>query len=277
MAVPLFETASRQDSAVSKQRMVSVRTGALVAAGVMLLHLAITFGLQNNESLRGLLSDLLFPIVAALAAGSLLYAARRMEERRARLAWGLFAAACLSITLFHLSWVIIEIWFSQVPFLTVADAFYFFYYPLFAAGLWFLPVMGATRGDRYKLLSDLGIVTTTSALVFWIFLIEPAWTAHGETDFFGAALLTINVTLDLILLVALFGLLFRQIHLPGRKVWLLLVVGNAAKVLADSFFSLQSLAGTYVSGGWMDLILLLGTVLIGLAGIVQVANPRSER
>ncbi|MGZ7096367.1 MAG: sensor histidine kinase, partial [Methanobacterium sp.] len=77
-------------------------------------------------------------------------------------------------------------------------------------------------------------------------------------------------------LFVLLDMLFNRIKNFKDKSLLLLSAGILALIFTDTSFAYQSLHGIYVSGGLMDSGWILGYVLIGLAGVYQVAKVRTE-
>ncbi len=224
------------------------------------------------------ISDTLLALSSGLAALCLLYAARH-QEGLSRKAWTILAIAMIFDAFGETSWAIIETVLHQNPFPSIADVGYLTFYPLFAAGVLFLPEAPLLPRERLRILLDAAIVMVSAALVFWVFLIAPI-VASPMSVTFGLVISAAYPVMDLVLFFALMDLLFRKLDLPGNIPVLLLALGSVLFLIADAFFSIQIQRGTYISGGILDTIWLTSNLLIGLAGLLQASStpfdlPRS--
>ncbi len=229
----------------------------------------------NESEFRVEINDMLFPLFSMLSALSLLFAARGLKsfKDRSYVAWGLLSAGMLSFALGDAFWTYLELFLHQNPATSIADVFYLLYYPVFAAGILLLPAASLTRGERIKLLLDIGIIMISAILVFWAFLIEPIIAANKENTMLLAISLAYPV-MDLLLFFALLQLLFRRIN-SGERGWessplLLLSLGLSAGIIADIIYLVQSIQGTYLTGGFLDMGWLISYISFGLAGAMQL-------
>ena len=252
------------------RQVISFRSALMLAAFMLLGYLALMVLFRNDQALRTVICDLLCPVFNGLATVGLIYAAQRTKIYgwRIHLAWTILAAAQLSFTLGDIAWTVLEIGFHEDPSSYVADGLYLLFYPLFAAGILLLPAKPLNRDELLKLLLDIGIIMSSTVLVFWAFLIEPLIAANEE-DALAFAIALAYPAMDLILFFGLLQLLFRRLRSPGQGPLLLLSAGIIAGILADVVYLLQSLQGTYESGNLLDMGWLMSYAFIGLGGVLQ--------
>lgn len=222
--------------------------------------------------MRMVFGDVAFPIIGLLVIATLFYAAYHSEKQKKHLkiAWTLMALAFLSYALGDITWAILELGFNQTPFPSVADVFYLAFYPIFAMGIYLFPRSPYSRSDELKIILEMAIVVLTVSLIFWIFLITP--NISGSGDLFTGLLSVIYIIADFILLFALLRLLYGKF--PEKYYYQLILIGLGviALIIADSIYSYQELQGTYISGGLLDTVWIIGFILVGLAGFLQFSN-----
>jgi hypothetical protein len=243
----------------------------------MIGYIALSQFLEKNSHLLILFSNITHPIAAGLATCCLILAAARSVGRM-RTAWGLMAAAMFSVTLADIIWGVLETSLGTPPFPSLADAFYLMFYPLFTLGIILMPVTLQssgeifTRGDRLTRLLDTGVVTIAASLIIWYFLISPNMEA-GIEDRMTLALSAIYPVADMLLFFAIVQIIFQKTPINIQGSLIALAISGAILIIADSFFSIMSLQGTFVSGGMVDTAYIAGYTLIGLAGIMQARTP----
>jgi PAS domain S-box-containing protein len=257
---------------ISKSR-VSFRSALMLATFSVLCYLALIVLLRNNQVLGTVVPSILVPVFNGLAAASLLYAARRSEiyGRRVRLAWTILGLAQLTFALGDVIWEVIKLGLHQDPFLSVANVPYLMYYPLFVTGILLLPAASLNHWERRKLFLDIGIIMVSAGLIFWVFLIEPAFEANRE-DMLTLALTLAYPVMDFVLLFSLMDLLFRRISSVSREALLLLSSGVAVLILTDSVYMSQILQGLFPGGGLEIMGWPINYALIALAGIHQAES-----
>ena len=257
------------------RQVISFRSALILATFMLLGYLSLIVFFRNDQELRIIISDLLFPVFNALATVGLIYAARstKIFGRRIHIAWTIMAVAQLSFTLGDIAWTVLEVGFHEEPFPSVADGLYLLCYPLFAAGIFLLPAKPLNRDELLKLLLDTGIVMSSTVLVFWAFLIEPLIVANKE-DTLTLAITLAYPVMGLILFFGLLQLLFRRLNSAGQGPLLLLSAGIVAGIFTNVAYLLQSLQGTYESGNFLDMGWLINYAFIGLGGVLQ-ANTRT--
>ncbi|MGZ7048739.1 MAG: sensor histidine kinase [Methanobacterium sp.] len=262
---------------IKESRSININNIALFLAIIIVLgYIAVTTLLAYDPDLRKSVSDILSPLISFLVVISLFWAGKssKVYGRRIRTAWLFLAAAQASFTIGEIIWAVLEIGLNQTPFPSYADIFYTLFYLLFAIGILLLPRTNF-KTAKFKTAIDISIVMISSALIFWIFLIIPTLQSSKGNNL--AVILSLNyIVADFVLLFVLLDMLFNRIKNFKDKSLLLLSAGILALIFTDTSFAYQSLHGIYVSGGLMDSGWILGYVLIGLAGVYQVAKVRTE-
>jgi PAS domain S-box-containing protein len=253
------------------------RYALVIGALIFISYLAITIAIRDNLEARTTFSDIAFLIIDGLATIALLYGAfkSRHEGRRIYYAWLMLAFYQLSWTIGDAIYAYLELILYEVPWPSISDVFFLIAYPLFLMGVLLLPGIEFTSIERLKMMLDTAIVLTASTLIFWCFIIAPTIEQNAGTDLLTLTLSVAYPVMDLILLFALTELLLRRIHMPGLNPLLFLASGIIVLIIADTLFFRQTVEGTYVAGGIVDVFYPLSYILTGLAGIAQ-ANAVSR-
>lgn len=152
---------------------------------------------------------------------------------------------------------------GDLPFPTVADAWYYAFYPLVAVSL-----VGTLRrrlpGRDLAGLVDAALVSVAASVLSWTYLMAPY--ARDHSLGLLEKLASIGYPLGDLLLIAL---LARLLLSPGRRpaTFSLLVAALTCNLISDSVYGYQSLAGTYNSGDLVDIGWLAAYVLLGTAAL----------
>lgn len=254
------------------KRYLSLKMAVISAFVIIVCFVCTSLLLTNKPHMRMVFGDVAFPIIGLLVIATLFYAAYHSEkqEKHLKIAWTLMALAFLSYALGDITWAILELGLNQTPFPSVADVFYLAFYPIFAMGIYLFPRSPYSRSDELKIILEMAIVVLTVSLIFWIFLITP--NISGSGDLFTGLLSVIYIIADFILLFALLRLLYGKF--PEKYYYQLILIGLGviALIIADSIYSYQELQGTYISGGLLDTVWIIGFILVGLAGFLQFSN-----
>jgi len=244
---------------------------------ILSVFLGGTYFIQDEQT-RMLVSDIVFPIIGYIAA-ALLFAAAKQSYRQSRrlfLVWGIFGLAQFASATGELIWTILEIGFGQTPFPSIADISYLAYYPLFFFGIILLPGKNYSFREWIKKGLDIGIMVIASILVFWNFLIGPITAVASEDLYLSQVLNLAYPTGDLLLLWALLAMLYNHSNIRLNKPILLLGVSIGFLIATDCIFSYQSLSGTYISGGVLDIGWVIAYLVTGLAGLTQILSTSSQ-
>jgi len=109
----------------------------------------------------------------------------------------------------------------------------------------------------------------SAILFFWILIIVPTIQGSENVDTLTLTLSVAYPVMDLVLLFAVLELLFKRIYQMGQNPLLFLASGFMFLIITDAIFFSQTMNGTYVAGGFLDVGWPLGYVFIGLAGMSQ--------
>lgn len=254
------------------KRYLSFKTAVISALLIIVCFAFTSLLLTDKTHMRMVFGDVAFPIIELLVISTLFYAAynSKKQEKNLKIAWTLMALAFLSYALGDITWAVLELGLNQTPFPSVADVFYLAFYPIFAMGIYLFPRNPYSRSDELKIILEMGIVILTVSLIFWMFLITP--NISGKGDLFTGLISVIYIIADFILLFALLRLLYGKF--PEKYYYQLILIGLGiiALIIADSIYSYQELQGTYISGGLLDTVWIIGFILVGLAGFLQFSD-----
>ncbi|HUF99381.1 MAG TPA: diguanylate cyclase [Ilumatobacter sp.] len=234
--------------------------GRHACAGLVVCAAAVGYVLAD-----GVLGEVLFQLVCWGSVVGFFWGVRR--NGTATLPWVSIGCGLIAFALGDLMFSLNEYVFAIEPFPSVADVFYLAGYPLMAGGLSGLVRRARPDGDRVALI-DAAIVLVPSAVVGWIYLIDPYATESGSTTL--ERLVAGSYPLgDLLCLAVLIRLLsgasgsWRQV--PAALVWL--AGGLFAMFVADVGFVLSQLHGNYQSGGVVDAIYLVPYVAAAVCAL----------
>ena len=172
----------------------------------------------------------------------------------------LLSAAQFFSFLGDFTWFIIESIMSLNPFPSVADLFYLLYYPIFAAGIFTIPIR---RYSDLRSIIDLIIILVASASAAWVFLLEPTVFAGG--DFTEVLVSTLYVLGDLFIVFMIMDLIINKLgHLRSRTLHVFLA-SIIILLTADISFTYQSLTGIYAVGTPQDLLWAFSYILLLIA------------
>jgi signal transduction histidine kinase/DNA-binding response OmpR family regulator len=248
-----------------------LRYALVIGALIFISYLTVTIAIRDNLDARTTFSDIAFVIIDGLVVISLFYAAFKSRCLGSRIyyAWMMLAFFELSWTAGETIYVYMELVLHEVPWPSLSDIFFLIAYPLFLLGILLLPSIKFTSTERLKMMLDTAIMLIASTLIFWNFIIAPTIEQNAGTDMLTLVLSTAYPVMDLVLLFALTELLLSRIHMPGLNPLLFLASGIIGLIVADTLFFRQTVEGTYLAGGMVDVCYPFGYILLGLAGIAQ--------
>ena len=228
---------------------------AYLAAGVFAL---VVHALLETGSLP---QSFLYDAIGASAIAMVLLGVRRHRPERVA-PWLLMAFGQALFVAGDLVWNWYEI-IGEDPFPSIADVLYLAGYPFIALGLLQLIRRRLGGGDRGGLV-DAAILTTAVAILSWTFLIQPQVVAT-DLDPLSLAISLAYPLADLLLIGVAMGLLTT----PGARTVSFRLLGASLVLLlvADQIYALQTLEGSYVSGGWIDSLYLMAYLLFGASAL----------
>lgn len=215
-----------------------------------------------------LVEDALFVMASAIAAICFLQAFKR-SAGRSRTAWLAMLLAMSFNTAGELAWSVLETILRAEPFPSVADIGYLAFYPFFAAGIFLLPSVPLSANERARLLLDECIALIASILILWIYILPELYEEDPVATFVSIA----YVLMDLLLVIALMDILFREHEAPEDWPAFLLVLGMGVMIITDLGYAYQEAQGTYISGSLLDTGWLAAYMLIGIAPLLWVHPP----
>ena len=163
----------------------------------------------------------------------------------------------------------------EVPFPSIADAFYLVFYPVLAAGLLLL-VGGRAPGRDAASLIDATIITTGVGMLSWVFLIGPYVRLPDLSVL--ERLVSIAYPLgDVLLLAVAVAVRLWRTGGNGAIASRLLAFGLLALLAVDTVYGLSVLNGAWQIGGPIDAVWMLYYVALGLAALhpsmVSLSEP----
>jgi signal transduction histidine kinase len=232
-------------------------------------------GPQILADARALASDLAYLPMTLLGALACFRIGRHPHaDPLTRRAWAFLGLACLANFIGDLLWFHYEIILQANPFPSWADAAYLAFYPLAMIGLLSFPYSPASRADQQRLYLDSAIVVVGSWMVIWYFVLGPSVESFSLTV--ESALAAAYPLADLPIVYGLMVYLFRHPKAARQSGFEFLLGGMLFFVVADILYGIQGLNGTYVSGGWLDILWLVAYVLFVFAALEQFSNLQSQ-
>jgi diguanylate cyclase len=211
--------------------------------------------------------------VAVVVGGALLCALHAVRDRAERVAWAFIAAGVSSYAIGAALWFTTMQGRDDVPYPSIADAFWLAFYPLALVGVGLLVRvrMAGSSASMWLdgLVSGLGLASLSAAVVF------PRVTAGASGPLAAVATNFAYPLLDLALLITIVGAM-AAVGSWRERSWLVLGAGFAVFAAADSWYLLQIAANTYHPGSPVDATFLVAVVLVGVAGLVRELGVDSE-
>ncbi|MDI6724562.1 MAG: ATP-binding protein [Methanobacterium sp.] len=240
---------------------------------MLIIGLSLVF-LNNHES-KTILGNTITFTINIFAVIALFFAASycKRSNKDSYLAWLLIAFAQLSYLMGDLAWGILEIGLNQDPTLSVANLFYFLYYPLFVIGILILPKYSDNHYKKVDKLIEIGIIMISVILIFFILLINPIIQLNAPNSFLSLVPL-LYVFLDLFLFFSLVVLIFNWLDQINQLPFLILGIGVLVKIITDCIFLYMFSYGTYFSGSLVDLGWIYSYILFILAAISQINGTK---
>ena len=251
--------------------------GLCLTSIVLLCYAALIVSMPDGSE-RKIIFDVTSPLWSLLAAACLYFAGKvtRKDAPQVALPWIILALALLFNTLGDVTWAILQDFLGQEPFPSLADVFYLGYYPLFLIAILHLPVLQASRRESLLTFQDMCIVMLASILGFWNFILGPAVQA-GMQDPIGIQILSLAYPVcDLVLLWAIFMLIYRKPVGVTQSPLIVLAVAATLFFLTDCLYCYLSVLGAYASGGWVDIGWIGAYLLFSLAGLMQAVTVMDQ-
>ena len=247
-------------------RLVSL---TVLAGLVWLAGYAVATAAIDSERGALYLSDIVYLVPVALAAGLTVVAARRTSGRNRRF-WTLLAISNASLLAGELSWMTTELILGREP-NTVSDVFYLGAYVAavpavvfgFGAGL---------RGRVWRAVLDASAFAAALGVSGYVLLIQP----QLEEGVSLATLISIAYPLlDVTVLMLLVGVGYASrwtVPLPIAVI----ALGFGVGAVTDAYYTHTAVTGTYSGGSWLDLGWQVQVVLFCVAAVAAIRFRGAE-
>ena len=251
---------------------VTIRGLLFATGGLVLLYFLSTVFRTHPSTISlydGWVGNLAY-FGCALVTG--LRAALVRDKQRA--GWAAMAVALTLFALGNFSWTTFVQFKDPVPYPSIQDAFFLLFYPVAYLGVGLLvrdtlPGRGSRAIWLDGIIAALGVAALESAIVI------AAITRDNVGDLGDVATNFAYPIGDLVLVTMLVAVFAVQGWRPDG-LWWTLGAGLALFAVADSVYSLQTLAETYVTGSVLDSLWMIGTFLMAVAAWQTRATPASR-
>jgi diguanylate cyclase (GGDEF)-like protein len=194
-------------------------------------------------------------------------------ERRpqARAAWTLIALATASNAIGNVIYGIHDLQ-GEVPFPSLADAFYLGFYPLLLSGLLMLPTASARRDMLdWRTVSNVAIVIIGGGMAVLHFVLAPVIPQLGGDPLTSVILLAYPAG-DLALLAALATVTARRPFAADQPSITFMGLVVALWLVADIFYAVMTASGESSAGTITDLLYLAGDISLIFAAHASLAQ-----
>lgn len=255
----------------------SFRKGSVLAVMFLLVYFGGILLLLNQPEYCETFSYVMISVLYILVAFSLLAATKhaKVQGKRTQIAWGILTLSVLFSAVGSILWAVIVLYYNQNPSTSIADIFYLLFFPLFLLGILVFPSSRITNRQRFKAYFDIGMVIWAITLVVWTFFIAPAIENYSG-DMLSLSFRLTYIISGFFLLFALLDLIFNRIKKEFQAPFLILAVSILILVITDSIYAYQNLSGNYVVGSITDYGWMIGYLIMGLAGVAQITNQKTD-
>lgn len=254
--------------------MVVLAAASGVAATYTFLHAGVV-----DPEVAGALNNIPSVLLSAYAGGITMRVALRYPRGDIRRAvFGLLGMGALLYMMGSAVWAYYEMFVGpEIPYPGPPDVFFILEYVPLVAAVW-LALLRVGRDEYWIPLSYSApiVILAGAPAVTAIMRGTSATAASPLQDLLGF----LYPALDLLLLwpaLALGILLFTRRAGYGSLPWLCVVVGVATLTYTDTVFTVQTLVGTYQSGGFLDLGWILSFLWIAVGASLMLDLAVDER
>jgi diguanylate cyclase (GGDEF)-like protein len=247
---------------------------AWVLLGGSVIVFAIAVPMRAGHPEQVLWLDVVDYGVAYLSAAALLLG-QRVSDGRARWAWRCLGLAMVLYTVANVYFSLVLEHEENPPYPSIADAFYLAWYPLVAVAIVLLLFAHVHRFHPGMVLdglaAGLGATAVTIAAV-----LGPAMSFSDQRGA-SRAELAVNLAYPLADLFLIMLLVAGGAMLGGGLTRAVVLVGLGLGLTAagDTVYLVQDTAGSYLEGGPVDLLWLLGALALAAGPAVQSSDPSS--
>ncbi len=248
-------------------------------ARYLVVALGVTYALSTllpfGEDERPAFLDTWFYSIV-LVCTMLLALARPMFVRRHRPAWLCIGLAVTSWSLGDIYWsaAFSETPTEEIPVPSLADVFYIGMYPLAYAGFILLARAAVTRLPASVWLD--GVVTSLAAgAVFCASVLADVLSA-ASGDAFGETMTNLSYPIGDLVLIVITVAALAMVRWRSDPIWWLLGLGAGFFAIADTAYLFGINNESYMDGGWIDGLWMLGLTFMALAGSLNRRRPAAE-
>jgi PAS domain S-box-containing protein len=184
---------------------------------------------------------------------------------------GILSFALGQIVFTYYEWVLQQ----PPPLPSLADVGFLSQYPFLLLGILLLPARPIPAASRARIALDGLIIMTALVTLSWYFVLGPLVQQEGETTL-AKAIAVAQPLADIVLVACLLILASRPSEHTLRPALRLLALGLTLVVVADSYFTYQTLHDTYATGTLLDVGWPLGYMLVALGAFVTRLAPTGE-
>lgn len=128
-----------------------------------------------------------------------------------------------------------------------------------------------------RLVVDILIVMTAATSISWHYIIKPVIQRIENADIWVLTVKLIYPIADLGIVCGIIGIFLMSQRIFPVRTLVLLGSGMLVQVAADTLYLLQTVAGTYTLGGYLDPLWVLVLQLFGLAGLYDREETHAEK
>src|SRR5215204_1882338 len=176
---------------------------------------------------------------------------------------GILSFAFGQIVFTYYEWVLQQ----PPPLPSLADVGFQIQYPFLLLGILLLPARPIPAASRARIALDGLIIMTALVTLSWYFVLGPLVQQEGQTTL-AKVVAVAQPLADIVLVACLLILASRPSEHNLRPALRLLALGLSLVVVADSYFTYQTLHDTYATGSLLDVGWPLGYMLVALGAFV---------
>ncbi|NLF51106.1 MAG: EAL domain-containing protein [Leptolinea sp.] len=265
------ETDAKSNGQLSGIYRLVYRVSFLFIAMIFVINIAILL-FPPDDYTRMFISDIEAPLIglgALLALMQAAYRTRKVWPEMAR-AWLFLSLAQALMVIGDILWAVLELGLDEVPYPSIADVFYLLFYPLLMIAVLWFPVQKQESFGLLKRTLDFFSIILALLAFFWIYIIGPVIESVMRLPYWEKFLGLAYPIGDLIVVGAVSVLVYNRLDRKTGGPIVLILAGLFVMIVTDVIFSIQSIEGTYQSGGIIDLGWVIQYILFWLAALWQI-------
>ncbi len=210
---------------------------------------------------------------AVIAASALVILARVVIDPRSRRAWLAIGLAMTTWGVASIAWTSVYGGQVRVPYPTFADALWLSWYPLMAAGIFYLIRDSLPRFEVHRWMDGFAVILVVLIAGFAV-VVNPV-TDHEMQGTVAKVVDFSYPVLDLLIAGTVIGVYVVLAWRPTRM-WIRFGLGTLIITIGDAAFAVQEARGIAIDERY-DFVLTLGAVVIASAAWVRGSEVAQER